>query len=80
MLIHELGSDVVNFTVNIANGYVYVNNFAARELLVKNGLTYKFDLSDISIDNLNGFSIGGIQQTQLNSIVTFTPNTITYVS
>ena len=75
MLIHELGSDVVNFTVNIANGYVYVNNFASRELLVKNGLTYKFDLSDISIDNLNGFYIGGIQQTQLNSIVTFTPNT-----
>ena len=34
-LIHELGSDVVNFTVNVANGFVYVNNFASRELIVK---------------------------------------------
>ena len=75
MLIHELGSDVVNFTVNIANGYIYINNFASRELLVKNGLTYKFDMSDSSIDNPAGFYIGGVQQTPLNDIVTFTPNT-----
>jgi hypothetical protein len=75
MLIHELGSDVVNFTVNIANGYVYVNNFAARELLVKNGLTYKFDLNDSSIDNVNGFSINGNMQNHVNGIVTFSPNT-----
>ena len=40
-LIHELGSDVVNFTVEIANSYVYINNFASRELIVKNGSTYK---------------------------------------
>ena len=75
MLIHELGSDVVNFTVNVANGYIYVNNFAARELLVKNGLTYKFDLNDPSIDNINGFYINGIQQLPISGIVTFTPNT-----
>jgi len=75
MLIHELGSDVVNFTVNIANGYVYVNNFASRELLVKNGLTYKFDLNDASINNINGFSINGNLQTPVNGIVTFSPNT-----
>ena len=75
MLIHELGSDVVNFTVNVANGYIYVNNFAARELLVKNGLTYKFDLNDPSIDNINGFYINGIQQSPINGIVIFTPNT-----
>ena len=75
MLIHELGSDVVNFTVNVANGYIYVNNFAARELLVKNGLTYKFDLNDPSIDNINGFYINGIQQSPISGIVTFTPNT-----
>ena len=47
MLIHELGSDVVNFTVNVANGYVYVNNFASRELILKNGMTYKFNLNDV---------------------------------
>ena len=75
MLIHELGSDVVNFTVNIANGYIYINNFAARELLVKNGLTYKFDLNDPSINNANGFYINGVQQTPSGGIVTFTPNT-----
>ena len=75
MLIHELGSDVVNFTVNIANGYIYVNNFASRELLVKNGLTYKFDLNNVSIDNVNGFYIGGVRQTPINGIVSFSPNT-----
>jgi len=74
-LIHELGSDVVNFTVNVANGYVYVNNFASRELIVKNGLTYKFDLNDLSIDNLAGFYINGVAQSQTAGIVTYTPNT-----
>ena len=75
MLIHELGSDVVNFTVNVANSYVYINNFASRELIVKNGLTYKFDLNDASIDNINGFYINGIAQTPNGGIVTYTPNT-----
>ena len=74
-LIHELGSDVVNFTVNVANGYVYINNFAARELIVKNGLTYKFDLNDPSIDSINTFYINGVAQTQIGGIVTYSPNT-----
>jgi len=74
-LIHELGSDVVNFTVNVANGFVYVNNFASRELIVKNGSTYKFDLNDLSIDNLNGFYINGVAQVHNGGIVTYTPNT-----
>jgi len=75
MLIHELGSDVVNFTVNVANGYVYINNFAARDLILKNGLTYKFDLNDSSIDNLNGFYINGVAQSHNGGIVTYSPNT-----
>lgn len=75
MLIHELGSDVVNFDINIANGYVYVNNFASRELILKNGLTYKFNLNDGSIDNLNGFYINEVAQSQIGGIVTYSPNT-----
>lgn len=58
-LIHELGADVVEFTVRIANGYVFINNFASRQLILKNGKTYKFDLSDISVDNPSGFIIPG---------------------
>jgi len=58
-LIHELGSDVVEFTVKIADGYVYINNFASRQLILKNGKTYKFDLSDASVDNPSGFTITG---------------------
>ena len=75
MLIHELGSDVVNFTVNVANGYVYVNNFASRELILKNGMTYKFNLNDASIDNQSGFYINGVAQTPVGGIVTYSPNT-----
>ena len=74
-LIHELGSDVVNFTVNVANSYVYINNFASRELILKNGMTYKFDLNDNSIDNQSGFYINGIAQVSQNGIVTYSPNT-----
>jgi len=58
-LIHELGADVVEFTIETANGYIAINNFASRQLLLKNGKTYKFDLSDPSIDNINGFNIPG---------------------
>ena len=75
MLIHELGSDVVNFDINVANGYVYVNNFASRELILKNGLTYKFNLNDGSIDNLNGFYINNVAQSSVGGIVTYSPNT-----
>jgi len=56
-LIHELGADVVEFTVEIASNYVYINNFASRQLILKNGKTYKFDLTDATIDNPAGFII-----------------------
>ena len=77
-LIHELGGDVVNFNVEIANGYVYINNFASRQLILKNGKTYKFDLNDASIDNPTGFNItggGGSSYNPTSKIYTYTPNT-----
>lgn len=58
-LINELGIDTVEFTATVANGFVVINNFASRQLLLKNGKTYKFDLSDSSIDNITGFNITG---------------------
>ena len=36
-LIHELGADVVNFSVKIQDGYVFINDFASRQLILKNG-------------------------------------------
>lgn len=74
-LIHELGADVVNFEVEVANGFIYVNQFASRQLLVKNGKTYKFDLSDASIDNPSGFTITGVNSQLNGTVLTFTPNT-----
>jgi hypothetical protein len=74
-LIHELGADVVNFSVKIANGFVYINNFASRELVLKNGLTYKFDLSDSSINNINGFVISGGAYQLIGTTLVYTPNT-----
>ena len=44
-LIHELGSDVVNFDVTQTNGYLAVENFAGRALLLQNGKSYKFNLN-----------------------------------
>jgi len=76
-LIHELGADVVEFTVEIAANYVYINNFAARQLILKNGKTYKFNLTDATIDNPAGFVIPG-GAGSLNSagtIYTYTPTT-----
>lgn len=58
-LINELGADVVEFTVTTASGYIVINSFASRQLLLRNGKTYKFDLSDLSIDNVTGFTIHG---------------------
>ena len=72
-LIHELGSDVVNFTVKVQNGYVYINDFAARQLILKNGKTYKFDLSDASIDNVNGFVINGSTTQLIGTTYIYTP-------
>ena len=74
-LIHELGSDVVNFSVKVGNGFVYINDFASRELTLKNGQTYKFDLSDSSIDNVAGFEIVGGTTSLSGTVLTFTPNT-----
>lgn len=45
-LIHELGGDVVNFDVTYSAGYLAIENFAARKLLLQSGKTYKFNLGD----------------------------------
>ena len=47
-LINELGSAVVNFDVTSVSGYLAVENFAARTLLLQNGKTYKFDLNALA--------------------------------
>jgi len=74
-LINELGSAVVNFDVTVMSGYVAVENFAARTLLLQNGKTYKFDLSALS--NPADFSISGAlgiyQYSATTEIGTFTP-------
>jgi hypothetical protein len=74
-LIHELGGDVVNFTVTTAGIYVSVNNFAKRELQLQNGKTYIFDVS--ALINPSGFSIsaGGSITTNPNGTITYVPNT-----
>ena len=56
-LINELGSAVVNFDVTSVSGYLAVENFAARTLLLQNGKTYKFNLS--ALPNPELFTIGG---------------------
>tara|TARA_Y100000385_G_scaffold261038_1_gene291479 strand:+ start:985 stop:3051 length:2067 start_codon:yes stop_codon:yes gene_type:complete len=56
-LINELGSDVVNFDVTTISGYLSIENFAARTLLLQNGKTYKFDLS--ALDSPELFSVSG---------------------
>ena len=56
-LINELGSDVVNFDVTINSGYLSIENFAARTLLLQNGKTYKFDLS--ALPDPGSFQITG---------------------
>jgi hypothetical protein len=74
-LIHELGADVVEFTVSASNGYVVINNFASRQLLLANGKTYKFDLTDSSIDNIAGFNIPNGNGFLVGSIYVYTPTT-----
>ena len=56
-LVHELGSDVVNFDVDVDSGYVSIENFAARSLLLEVGKTYKFQLS--ALGNPGDFSVTG---------------------
>lgn len=74
-LINELGDDVVEFTVAISNGYVVINGFASRQLLLRNGKTYKFDLTDLSIDNINGFNIPGGNGYLTGQIYVYSPTT-----
>ena len=74
-LINELGSAVVNFDVTIISGYLAVENFAARTLLLQNGKTYKFDLSGLA--NPADFTISGTlgiySYSATTMIGTFTP-------
>lgn len=74
-LINELGDDVVEFTVTSASGYVVINGFASRQLLLRNGKTYKFDLTDSSIDNVGGFNIPGGNGYLSGEIYIYTPTT-----
>ena len=72
-LIHELGADVVNFSVKIQDGYVFINDFASRQLVLKNGKTYKFNLSDSTIDNITGFTINGSTTQLIGNTYIYTP-------
>ena len=54
-LIHELGADVVNFAVTTNGTFTYINAFSGRHLVLKNGKTYKFNLSDATVDNPSSF-------------------------
>jgi hypothetical protein len=75
-LINELGSAVVNFEVTSVSGYLAVENFAARTLLLQNGKTYKFDLSELDSPSL--FTISGtngiFNYSSTTDIASFTPN------
>jgi hypothetical protein len=74
-LINELGSAVVNFDVTSNNGYLSVENFAARTLLLQNGKTYKFNLSQLadgSLFNLSG-ALGIYSYSETTHIGQFTP-------
>lgn len=74
-LIHELGGDVVNFTVTTTGSYVSVNNFARRELQLQNGKTYIFDVSSLSDPSSFTISAGGSITTNPNGTITYVPNT-----
>jgi hypothetical protein len=75
-LIHELGADVVEFSVDTDGIYIVVNNFAARELQLQNGKTYKFDLS--YLNDPTNFTISGggtASYSAITGILTYNPNT-----
>lgn len=74
-LIHELGGDVVNFTVTTISSYVSVNNFARRELQLQNGKTYIFDVSALADPTSFSISAGGSVTYNLNGTITYVPNT-----
>lgn len=74
-LISELGSAVVNFDVTETNGYLSVENFAARTLLLQNGKTYKFNLSQLANPSLFAISgtLGIYSYSSATEIGQFTP-------
>jgi hypothetical protein len=74
-LISELGSAVVNFDVTETNGYLSVENFAARTLLLQNGKTYKFNLSQLVNPSLFAISgtLGIYSYSSATEIGQFTP-------
>lgn len=80
-LIHELGGDVVNFDVTYSAGYLVIEGFAARKLLLQTGKTYKFNLGDGTgsyVPDASKFKIRGVTGTVSYSVVS--GNTIlTYV-
>ena len=71
-LIHELGSNVVNFDITTSGAYVLVENFAARPLTLENGKTYKFNLATLADPTLFTISGGG-SAILLGSVLTYTP-------
>lgn len=75
-LIHELGSDVVNFDVTESGGYVAIENFAARTLLLEAGKTYKFNVSALtspSTFDITGNSVGTPYDV-VTQVYTYIPN------
>jgi len=75
-LIHELGSDVVNFDVTESGSYVAIETFAARTLLLEAGKTYKFNLGALSTPtdfSMTGNSLGSPYDA-LTGIYTYIPN------
>jgi len=81
-LIHELGGEVVNFDVTYTNGYIAIENFAARKLLLQVGKTYKFNLGDGTgsyLPDPSLFKINGVIGTSSyavvggNTILTYNP-------
>tara|TARA_B110000238_G_scaffold189399_1_gene221464 strand:- start:2123 stop:4186 length:2064 start_codon:yes stop_codon:yes gene_type:complete len=74
-LINELGSAVVNFDVTEVSGYLSVENFASRTLLLQNGKTYKFNLSQLTNASLFAISgsLGIYSYSDVTKIAQFTP-------
>ena len=73
-LIHELGSAVVNFDVTLDGGYIAIEQFAARTLILEVGKTYKFNLEALQGDKLNFTITGGNNASGLTGdIYTYIP-------
>jgi len=75
-LFHELGGDVVNFDVTYSAGYLAIEGFAARKLLLQVGKSYKFDLSALPDPTkfvITG-SLGICTYSPATQVCTFIPN------